>query len=78
MATAFALLLWMYVLHNLPAGTAGLSSLAIPVVGVLSAWIQLGERPGTLEAIGMGLIVAALAVLSSRGLLSGRKAQAKP
>ena len=77
-ATAFALLLWMYVLHNLPAGTAGLSSLAIPVVGVLSAWIQLGERPGTLEAIGMGLIVAALAVLSSRGLLSGRKAQAKP
>ena len=66
-ASAFAWLLWLYVLHSLPAGTAGLSSLAIPVVGVLAAWIQLGERPGTLEAVGMGLIVAALAVLTRSG-----------
>ena len=76
-ASAFAWLLWLYVLHSLPAGTAGLSSLAIPVVGVLSAWIQLGERPGTLEAIGMGFIVAALAVLTARGLLNSHQAQAK-
>jgi drug/metabolite transporter (DMT)-like permease len=76
-ASALAWLLWLYVLHSLPAGTAGLSSLAIPVVGVLSAWIQLGERPGALEAIGMGLIVAALAVLTARGLLSSRQTQAE-
>jgi drug/metabolite transporter (DMT)-like permease len=73
-ATAFAGLVWMYVLHRLPAGVAGISSLAIPVVGVLAAWIQLGERPGPLETVGIALIVAALAVLTARGLLAGHAA----
>jgi drug/metabolite transporter (DMT)-like permease len=73
--SAIAWLLWLYVLHNLPAGTAGLSSLAIPVVGVTAAWVQLGERPGALEAVGMGLIVAALAILTARGLYISRQTQ---
>ena len=77
-ASAVAWLLWMYILHSLPAGVAGISSLAIPVVGVLAAWIQLGERPGTAESIGSGLIVAALAVVTARGLIGGRKPLAKP
>jgi drug/metabolite transporter (DMT)-like permease len=72
-ASAVAWVLWLYVLHNLPAGTAGISSLAIPVVGVVAAWIQLGERPGPFEAVGMALIVAALAVLTARGLRAGRE-----
>lgn len=67
-ASALAWLLWLYILLNLPTGTAGISSLAIPVVGVGSAWIQLGERPTTLEGVGMALIVAALAVLTAREL----------
>jgi drug/metabolite transporter (DMT)-like permease len=67
-ASAIAWLLWLYVLHSLPAGTAGISSLAIPIVGVIAAWVQLGERPGALEAVGMGLIVVALAILTARGL----------
>ena len=72
-ASAFAYVVWLYVLQSLSAGTAGISSLAIPVVGVVSAWIQLGERPGALEAVGMGLILVALAVLTARGLLAGRQ-----
>jgi drug/metabolite transporter (DMT)-like permease len=68
------LLLWLYILNSLPAGTAGVNSLAIPVVGVLSAWIQLGERPGTLEAVGMALIVGGLAVLTAWGFRRGRQA----
>jgi drug/metabolite transporter (DMT)-like permease len=70
------LLLWLYILNSLPAGTAGINSLAIPVVGVLSAWLQLGERPGALEAVGMALIVAGLAVLTARGIRLSRQAQA--
>lgn len=70
-ASAIAWLLWLFVLNRLPAGTAGISSLAIPVVGVVAAWIQLGERPDAVEAVGMGLILAALAVLTVRGLLGG-------
>jgi len=72
-ASALAWVLWLYVLHHLSAGTAGISSLAIPVVGVLSAWVQLGERPGAFEATGMALILAALAILTLRGLRTGRQ-----
>ncbi len=65
-ANALTWVLWLYILHSLSTGTAGLSSLAIPVVGVVAAWIQLGERPGVVEAVGMGLIVMALAILTAR------------
>jgi drug/metabolite transporter (DMT)-like permease len=71
-ASALAWLLWLYVLHTLSTGTAGISSLAVPVVGVIAAWVQLGERPGALEAVGMGLIVAALAILTARELRSSK------
>lgn len=76
--SAIAWLLWLYILQNLPAGVAGISSLAVPVVGVLAAWIQLGERPLLLEAIGMGLIVVALAVLTARELRGRRGAEPQP
>lgn len=64
LATALAWLLWLFVLDRLPAGVAGLSSLAVPAVGVLSAWVELGERPSLAEGCGMALIAAALALLS--------------
>lgn len=65
-ANALAWVLWLYVLHTLPTGTAGMASLSVPVVGVIAAWIQLGERPGVPEAVGMALIVAALSILTVR------------
>lgn len=64
-ASAVAWLLWLYVLYRLPAGPAGIRTLAIPVVGAASAWIQLGERPGAVEGTGLGLILLALAVLTA-------------
>ena len=64
LVTGVGLLLWYYALRVLRAGTAGLASLATPVLGVLSAWVQLGERPGAYEAVGMVLIVASLGVLA--------------
>jgi drug/metabolite transporter (DMT)-like permease len=73
-ANALAWLLWLYVLQRLSASVTGLCSLAVPVVGVLAAWLQLGERPDRPEAAGMILIIAALALLSvtafSRGLIA--------
>jgi drug/metabolite transporter (DMT)-like permease len=73
-ANAITWVLWLYILHTLPTGTAGLSSLAVPVVGVIAAWIQLGEQPGVAEGIGMGLIVVALAILTARELVASRPA----
>jgi len=66
--TAIAMLLWLYILNNLPAGTAGLGTLLNPVIGVLAAWAQLGERPTLTEAAGMALIIVALAVNSAQAL----------
>ncbi len=57
---AIAWLLWSYALSRLPAGVAGLGTLAAPVIGVLAARVQLGEVPTALEAVGMSLIVGAL------------------
>ncbi|HXF18044.1 MAG TPA: EamA family transporter, partial [Burkholderiales bacterium] len=64
MATGIGWLAWLYVLHRLPAGTTSLSSLGIPVIAIISSWIQLGEQPGRSELVGMLLIGAALALLS--------------
>ena len=73
LANAVAWILWLYALRTLSAGAAGLGTLAIPVVGVLAAWLQLGEVPSLVEGIGMILIVGALAILAARGLAAGRR-----
>jgi drug/metabolite transporter (DMT)-like permease len=62
-AGAVGWLLWIYALHNLPTRVAGFGSLMIPTVGVLSAWLQLGERPQQLELIGIVFILLALVLV---------------
>jgi drug/metabolite transporter (DMT)-like permease len=54
--------LWMFILSRLPAGVAGIASLATPVVGVLAAAIQLHEIPSRGELTGMALIIVALVI----------------
>jgi drug/metabolite transporter (DMT)-like permease len=60
---AIATLLWLYILYTLPATISSLSSLIVPIVGVLAAWIQLGEQPSLAEGAGMLLILAGLGLL---------------
>lgn len=60
-AAALAWALWLFVIERLPAGIAGMASLATPLLGVLLAWGLLGEVPDLDEAIGIGLIAVALA-----------------
>ena len=71
LATALSVGLWVVALSSLPASAAGLGTLAVPVVGVAASWLQLGERPAGVEAAGMVLIIAALALLAAHGLLGG-------
>jgi len=74
-ATALAWVLWLFVLGRVTAGVAGLSSLAVPAVGVMAAWLELGERPNVPEGAGMVLIAFALALLTwaaSRGVGEAR------
>jgi drug/metabolite transporter (DMT)-like permease len=67
-ATGLAWFLWLFALQHLSAGVTGMSSLGVPVVGVLAGWLQLGERPSATELVGMAMIAAALAVISMRGM----------
>lgn len=70
--TVIAWLLWLYALRRLSAGTTSMVSLVTPVIGVLSAAWQLGERPGTVELIGMLLIGTGLVLLSLEALRRSR------
>jgi drug/metabolite transporter (DMT)-like permease len=56
-----AYFLWFVVVERLPATTASLGSLLVPVVGVIgSAWL-VGERPSLTDIVGFALIFAAAA-----------------
>jgi drug/metabolite transporter (DMT)-like permease len=72
-ATALGWVIWMYILDILPAGTASLSTLAIPVITVIGAALQLGEFPARHEIQGMLLVAAALALLSYLGVRQHRR-----
>jgi drug/metabolite transporter (DMT)-like permease len=66
--------LWLFVLRTFLAGRAGIGTLAIPVVGLLTAWIQLGERPSLSDAVGMTSILTGLAMITVTEAVRGRRA----
>lgn len=72
LSNAVCWFLWLFALHSLPAGAAGMGTLAVPIVGVLAAWLQLGEAPTPLEAAGTALVISALAALAVTGFRGGR------
>jgi drug/metabolite transporter (DMT)-like permease len=71
-ATGLAWLLWSSLVERLPAQVAGVSSLVIPILGVLFAWWVLHEAPDGAEWTGIALLVAALAVVGRRTAPAGR------
>ncbi|MCX7627146.1 MAG: DMT family transporter [Methylophilaceae bacterium] len=64
LANALGWMAWLYALQRLPAGVASMNSMLIPVIAVLSAWVQLGERPTLLEMAGMCCIAMALLLIA--------------
>lgn len=62
-ATALGWLLWTFFLKRVDASVAGLAVLASPIVGIVAGAIQLRERPGGMEALGMALVIVALALV---------------
>jgi drug/metabolite transporter (DMT)-like permease len=72
--SATAYLLWFEIVRRLPATTASLGVLAVPVVGVIASIILLGERPTIPDIIGFALILSAAAcvLLVPAALAAGR------
>jgi drug/metabolite transporter (DMT)-like permease len=60
LASGLAWLLWTTIVDRLPTTAAGLSSLVVPVMGVLFAWALLGEAPSPAEWAGIALMALAL------------------
>jgi drug/metabolite transporter (DMT)-like permease len=59
--SGLAYVLWFEVIRRLPAMTASLGVLSVPVIGVLASMLILGERPTLADVIGFALIFAASA-----------------
>ena len=74
LGTVAGWLLWLYVLNHLTAGTASLSLLAVPVIGLVSSHLQLGEVPGSSELAGALLIGAAILMLAGIAAQQGTAA----
>lgn len=56
-------LIWYTLVGMLPAAVAAISTLAIPIVGVYSSALLLGEQVGTREWLALALVVAALGIV---------------
>ncbi len=56
---------WFHLARTLPVAVSSLSSLPVPVVGVFSGILVLGERPGAQEWIALSLVVIALFIVLS-------------
>ena len=67
LASALAWWLWSIVLQRLSTTVASVSSLGVPVLTVLLAWLLLHERPSTLEAAGIVLVLLGLLAVSGVG-----------
>jgi len=52
---------WFKLAQTLPVAVSSLSSLPVPVIGVFSGMLFLGERPGANEFIALTLVLASVA-----------------
>ena len=66
LASAVAFLLWCYLIKHMEASKAAISSLAVPVVGIVSGIVFLGESLTLAMGMGMLLVFAGI-VLAQKG-----------
>ncbi len=78
LAIALGFLLWIAILRYLPAGTASLNMMAIPVIALLSSMAFFGERLSATEWCGIACIGAGLVIVSVHGYYASRRAATSP
>jgi O-acetylserine/cysteine efflux transporter len=57
LATVVASGVWTTLLNRHPAGVVAPFSLLVPVVGISSAWLLLGEQPALIELVSAAVVV---------------------
>jgi drug/metabolite transporter (DMT)-like permease len=63
LGTAVAYWLWFVLSERVSATVAALTTLMVPVVGVLGAMALVGDRPGTADWWGFGFVLAGAALI---------------
>jgi drug/metabolite transporter (DMT)-like permease len=73
--SALAYLLWFEIVRRLPAMTATLGVLSVPVIGAVASMLILGERPTLTDFIGFALVLGAAAcvVLTPTSVINDRR-----
>lgn len=64
--------IWVWLMSRHPAGVVAPFSMLVPVVGVATAWLLLGERPSPWELLG-GVLVVGGVLWASRPLRAERR-----
>ena len=72
-ATFFGYGSWSYLMRLYPASVVAPMTLLVPVVGLFSAWLILGETLSLMQGAGIVLILAGLAINVFGGRLTSRK-----
>ncbi|TEA79556.1 DMT family transporter [Allopusillimonas ginsengisoli] len=67
LASAVGWWLWLSVVQRVSATVAGMSSLGVPVLAVVFAWLILGERATNWELAGIVMIMAGLVIVTLAG-----------
>ncbi len=67
---AVAYALWFGLINRVPASTAALGTLLVPIFGVIGAVVLIGERPSSIDLTGFGLIF--MAVVLDQGVRGWR------
>jgi O-acetylserine/cysteine efflux transporter len=71
LSTGFGFGAWTWLIERHPASRVAPFALLVPVVGMGSAAVALGERPGAAEIIGASIVLAGLAIAT--GLVRRRR-----
>ncbi|MBP8873828.1 MAG: EamA family transporter, partial [Polaromonas sp.] len=72
LATVLAYTLWTRLLQRHPTGRVAPYSLLVPVIGLIAAWVLLGEQPTLLQLIGTVVVLLGL-VINMQGQALWRK-----
>ncbi len=64
-STAFGFGSWTWLLRRYPASRVAPFTLLVPSVGILAAWVALGEQPSSTELAGALVVLAGLALLTA-------------
>ncbi|MDR3454912.1 MAG: EamA family transporter [Rhodoferax sp.] len=67
LASSLAWWLWAIVLQRLSTTAASVSSLGVPIVSVLLAWLILHEQPSAMELLGIVFVLLGLVAVSGVG-----------